>query len=178
MKEFWEFISELVALVAIAWVIWRYVRPRVREIIGNQQETIQKQVEAAGAASERLQVAERKYQEAITEARTEAAKIRDASRADAQRIVEDMREFAQREFDRIKQRGQEELETLRLQVIRELRIRIGELTVTTAAELITQHLSDDRRRSSTVDRLLNDLEAMSAPAPATSKVPATSKGEA
>jgi ATP synthase F0 subunit b len=170
VKVFWEFIVELVALVVIVYVLWRYVRPRISGIIRNQQETIQKQVESAKAARERLQAAELKYQEAIAESRTEAAKIRDASRADAQRIVEEMREHAQREVERIKQRGQEDLETQRLQVIRELRARIGELTVTTATELVTQHLSDDRRRSSTVDRLLDELEAMSATAPA-------SKGE-
>lgn len=165
MKQFWEFLSELVALGVIAYVLWRYVRPRISEIIRNQQDTIQKQVDGAKAASERLKSAELKFQEAIAESRTEAAKIRDASRADAQRIVEEMREHAQREVERIKQRGQEDLETQRLQVIRELRARIGELTVTTASELVTQHLSDDRRRASTVDRLLDELEAMSATEP-------------
>lgn len=162
MKVFWEFISELVALVVIVYVLWRYVRPPVGEIIRKQKETIQKQVDNAKAAHERLQAAELKYGEAIAEARTEAAKIRDASRADAQRIVEEMREHAQREVERIKQRGQDDLETQRLQVIRELRARIGELTVTTATELVTQHLSDNRRRGSSVDRLLDELEAMSA----------------
>lgn len=172
MEQFWEFLAELVAFVAIAYVLWRYVRPRVSEIIRNQQEVIAKQVENAKLASERLKAAELKYGEAITESRTEAAKIRDAARADAQRIVEEMREHAQREVERIKQRGQEDLETQRLVVIRELRARIGELTVTAATELVTQHLSDAGRQASTVDHLLDELEAMSAhTAPA-------SKGEA
>jgi F-type H+-transporting ATPase subunit b len=168
-----EFISELVALVIIGFVIYRYVRPPVSKIIQSQRETIGKQVENAKLAAERLGQADLQYREAIAEARTESAKIRDAARADAQRIVEEMREHAHREVERIKQRGREDLETQRLQVIRELRARIGELTVTTASELITAHLADDRHRSSTVDRLLDELEAMSAPAAATA-----SKGEA
>ena len=162
MKQFWEFVSEVIALVVIVYVLWRYVRPRVSEIIRNQQDTIQKQVDAAKAANERLRSAEEKYREALTEARTEAAKIRDAARADAQRILEELREHAEHELERIRQRGQEDLETQRLQVIRELRLRIGELTVASASELVTQHLADDRNRASTVDRLLDELEAMSA----------------
>ena len=168
-----EFVSELVALVVIVFVLWRYVRPPVRTIIKNQREAIGKQVDNARLAGERLGQAELKYQEAIAEARTESAKIRDAARADAQRIVEEMREHAHREVERIKQRGRDDLETTRLGVIRELRARIGELTVTTASELITAHLADDRHRASTVDRLLDELEAMSAPS-----VASASKGEA
>jgi ATP synthase F0 subunit b len=166
MEQLWEFLAELVAFVAIVYVLWRYVRPRVSEIIRTQQDTIQKQVDAAKAASERLAAADLKYKEALAESRTEAAKIRDAARADAQRIAEEMREHAQREVERIRQRGQEDLETQRLHMIRELRGRIGELTVAGATELITAHLSDDAHRASTVDRLLDELEAMSAPAAA------------
>jgi ATP synthase F0 subunit b len=158
-----EFIGELIAFVVIAYVLWRYVIPPVRTIMRKQQETIHKQVDNAKQAHERLAAAELKLQEAVAEARTEAAKIRDAARADAQRIVEEMRALAEREVERIRQRGQEDLETLRLQVIRELRQRIGQLAVAAATDLVTRHLSDDRRRASTVDRLLDELEAMSAP---------------
>lgn len=157
-----ELIVELIALVVMVYVIWRYVVPPVRTLMRNQQESIRKQVEGAKAAHERLAAAERKLQEAVAESRTEAAKIRDAARADAQRIVEEMREFSEREFERIRQRGRDDLETQRLQVIRELRQRIGEQTVISATELIGRHLADDRNRASTVDRLLDELEAMSA----------------
>ncbi|HEV2779787.1 MAG TPA: F0F1 ATP synthase subunit B [Actinophytocola sp.] len=163
MDVFWETVVEVVALVVIGWVVWRYVRPPVGAIIRNQRETIQKQVEASRAAHERLQTAQRKYEEAIAEARTEAAKIRDTARADGQRIVEEMRAQAEREVERIRQRGQEDLATQRQQVIRELRARIGELTVTSATELVTAHLSEDANRASTVDHFLAELEAMAAP---------------
>lgn len=158
-----EFIAELIAFVVVGFVLWRYVVPPLRKIMRDQQDTVRKQLESAQQAHERLEQAERKYQEALAEARTEAAKIRDQARADAQRIVEELREFAQREVERIRQRGQEDLATQRQQMIRELRIRVGELTVTTATELVTQHLSTQKRRASTVDRFLTGLEAMAAP---------------
>jgi F-type H+-transporting ATPase subunit b len=170
-----EFIVELIALAVMVFVVWRYVVPPARTIMRNQREAIRKQVDNAHAAHERLAVAELKFGEAVAEARTEAAKIRDSARADAQRILEEMREHAEREVERIRQRGRDDLETQRLQVIRELRLRIGELTVSSATELVTQHLSDSANRVSTVDRLLDELEAMSAPEAATA---ATGRGDA
>jgi F-type H+-transporting ATPase subunit b len=157
-----EFIAELIALVVMAWVIWRYVVPPVRKMMRNQQEAIRKQVEDGKRASERLAEAEKKYQDALAEARTEAAKIRDTARADGQRIVEEMRAAAEREVERIRQRGQDDLAAQRQQVVRELRARIGELTVTSASELVHRHLSTDTRRGSTVDRFLDELDAMTA----------------
>ena len=169
-----EWIGEIIALLVVVFVIWRYVVPPVRKIMTNEQQTIGKQVEAAEQASERLAAAEKKYSEALAEARTEAAKIRDTARADGQRIVEEMRAQAEREIERIRQRGQEELATQRAHVVRELRERIGQMSVEAASELVERHLSTDAKRKATVDRFLDELEAMAAPKGAV----AATKGDA
>ena len=158
-----EWIGELIAFLIVLYVLWRYVVPPVRKIMKSQQDAVAKQVDDAQKASERLAAAEKKYSEALAEARTEAAKIRDTARADGQRIVEEMRAQAEREIERIRQRGQEELATQRQAVMRELRERIGRMSVDQAGELVAQHLSTDAKRKATVDRFLDELEAMSAP---------------
>lgn len=158
-----EWIGELAAFIVVVLVIWWKVVPPVRKIMKSQQATVAKQVEDAKTASERLAAAEKKYGDVLAEARTEAAKIRDQARADGQRIVEEMRAQAEREIERIKQRGEEDLANQRQQVVRELRARIGRLSVESASELVAQHLSDDARRTATVDRFLGELEAMAAP---------------
>lgn len=168
------YIGSLVGFLIIVWVAWRRVVPPLRKAVGDRQAAIAKQVEDSKLATERLAAAEKKYRDALAEARTEAAKIRDAARADAQRIVEEMREQAGREVERIKQRGEEDLVTQRQQVIRELRSRIGELTVTLAGELVSEHLSGPGRRAATVDHLLDELEAMAASTPSR----ANDKGDA
>jgi F-type H+-transporting ATPase subunit b len=61
-------------------------------------------------------------------------------------------------------------------VIRELRTRIGELTIGQATELVNERLSDDANQRSTVDRFLDELDAMvSGTAPTTAR---TGRGEA
>lgn len=157
-----EYIAELVGFVVVIVVIWWKVVPPLRTAMNRQRDLIAKQVEEAKVTSEKLAVAERKYRDAIAEARTEAAKIRDAARADAERIVAEVREQADREVARIRQRGEEDLVTQRQQVIRELRGRIGELSVDLAARLVNDHLAAADKRSASVDRLLDELEAMAA----------------
>ena len=158
-----EWIGEFIAFLVVLFVIWRYVVPPVRKIMTDQQETVAKQVEDAEKAGKRLADAEKQYSDALTEARTEAAKIRDTARADGQRIVEEMRAQAEREIERIRQRGEEDLANQRQQVIRELRTRIGQQSAESAGELVAAHLSKDAKRKATVDRFLDELEAMSAP---------------
>jgi F-type H+-transporting ATPase subunit b len=157
-----EYIASLVGFLLIIYFAWRKIVPPVRTMMRARQDAIRQQVEDAKLATERLAAAEKKYRDALAEARTEAAKIRDAARADAQRIVADMRAQAEREVERIRQRGEEDLVAQRQQVIRELRHRIGELSVDMAGELVTEHLTTPANRSATVDRLLSELEAMAA----------------
>ncbi|HKO00025.1 MAG TPA: F0F1 ATP synthase subunit B [Pseudonocardiaceae bacterium] len=160
-----DYIAELVGFAVVVAVIWWKVVPPVRAAMRRQKDAVAQQVADAEQASARLAEAERRYRDALTEARTEAAKIRDAARADAIRIVDEMREQADREVARIRERGEAELVAQRRQVIRELRTRIGELAVDLAGELVTEHLSDPQRRSATVDRLLDELESMAATTP-------------
>jgi F-type H+-transporting ATPase subunit b len=155
-----EYIGSLVGFLLIIYFAWRKIVPPVRKMMTQRQDAIRQQVSDAKLATERLAAAEKKYRDALAEARTEAAKIRDAARADAQRIVTEMRAHAEGEVERIRQRGEEDLVAQRQQVIRELRARIGELTVDLASELVSEHLSSQSSRSATVDRLLDELDAM------------------
>jgi ATP synthase F0 subunit b len=162
MATLLNYLGVLIGFVVIVWVLVRKVYPGVNRMATERQQLVEKQVRDAEEASARLAEAERKYSEALTEARTEAAKIRDGARADAERILAEMREQAQAEVTRIRKRGEEDLATQRQQVIRELRGRIGELSVNLAGELVAEHLSATDRREASVDKLLDELEAMAA----------------
>jgi F-type H+-transporting ATPase subunit b len=153
-------IVELLAFLLILWVLKRYVWPPLQQAMDQRQATIRKQLEDAEEAARKLKAAEERYQSALSEARTEAAKIRDAARADADRLREELREQALAEVARIKQRAEEQLAAERDQVVRELRAEIGGLAVTLAERIIGETLSDDDARRATVDRFLSDLDSM------------------
>lgn len=155
-------IFEVLALVVIiAVIVWK-VRPPVQTAMRKQQDLIAQQIEDSRQAKARLAEAEEKYANALTEARTEAAKVRDTARADAERIVEEMREQANAEVERIKQRGREQMELEQQRMMRELRERVGTLSSQLAERLVQQHLADESNRRATVDSVLDELEGMSA----------------
>ncbi|HEX4361269.1 MAG TPA: F0F1 ATP synthase subunit B, partial [Pseudonocardia sp.] len=128
-------IAELVAFLIILFVLWKYVVPPLSKSLQDRQDMVQKQVEDAEGAARKLKAAEERYDKALAEARTEAAKIRDTARADGERIREELREQATSEVERIRQRGEEQLASQRDQVVRQLRGELGGLAVQLAGQL-------------------------------------------
>ena len=155
-------IAEVVGFLLILYVLWRYVVPPMRKAMNKQQELIREQLAAAEEAEKRLREAQDAYDNAVTEARVDAAKIRDDARADAQAIEEEMRAQAEREVERIRLRGEEQLALQRQQLSRELRTMVGQQAAELAGRMVHAHLEDNANRGKTVDRFLDELDAMSA----------------
>jgi F-type H+-transporting ATPase subunit b len=155
----WTFIAELVAFVLILLILGRYVYPFISKAMHERQEMIKKQVEDAEEAKTKLAEAEKSYQNALNEARTEAAQIRENARAEAQRTVEELRTQAVEEQQRIVQRGEEQLAMQRAAIVRDLRAEIGTLAVELAEKIVDQRLTDEPSVSATVDAFLAGLES-------------------
>ena len=155
-----ELIVELLAFAVVVFVLYRWVRPMLTQLVRDRQDAIQQQVDASEEATRKLDDARQRYESAEVEVRTADARTRDDARADAVRISEELREQADREVERIRQRGQEQLAAQRDQLIRALRSELGGQSMRLAERLVVEQLSDDRRRSVTVDAFLDDLEGM------------------
>lgn len=158
-----SWLGDLVGFGLVVYVLWRYVVPPLRKAMRKQQDAVRVQISEGERAKERLAEAERKYSEAVSEARTEAAMIRDGARVDAQRISEEMSARADQEVERIRQRGEEHLALLHQQVVRELRAEVGRQASELASRIVREHLAAEGKRSETVDRFLDELEGMAEP---------------
>jgi F-type H+-transporting ATPase subunit b len=155
----WTFVAEFIAFLLILAFIARYIAPFVQRTMRERQAMIAKQVSDSEEAQRKLAEAERAYQNALNEARTEAAQIRENARAEAQRTLEDLRSQAQEEQARIVARGEEQLASQRAAIVRELRAEIGTLAVELSEKIVNQRLADDAQVSETVDAFLAGLEA-------------------
>jgi F-type H+-transporting ATPase subunit b len=153
------FIAEFIAFLIILWIIARYILPRLQGPLRARQELIRQQMEDSDDAKRRLAEAEKRYQEALNEARTEAAQIRENARAEAQRTIEELRKQAQEDAARIVQRGEEQLSNQRSAIVRELRGEIGTLAVELSEKIVNQRLADDAQVAATVDAFLAGLES-------------------
>lgn len=156
-------IAELFAFAIVVFVVVRYVVPPVRRAMSAQQKAVARQVEEAEQSREELQAAQSRYDESVEDARTEAAKIRDRSRAEADYISDELAERSEQDVTRIEQRGEDQLSTQRQQAVRGLRREAGQLAVQLAGRIVNEALADEGRRAATVDGFLDELEGMSQP---------------
>src|SRR6476620_9788652 len=168
------FIGQLVGFALIVFIVWRYVVPSVRRMMANQQETGRKQLEDSAEAKKRLAEAEKAHEKAVERAKAEAKQITEEARVDAERIVEQLHAQADAEVERIKVQGAQQVQLLRAQRVRQLRGDLGAEAVRRAGELVRDHVSDADAQSATVDRFIDELDAM-APSEAVIEDRATSR---
>jgi F-type H+-transporting ATPase subunit b len=161
-----ELIIGIITFGIVVFVLMKYAWPRMEATFQVRRDAIEggiKRAEEAQAEAQRLLT---EYRQQLSEARTEAAQIRDNARAEGQRIIEEMRTTAQEESARIVARGEEQLTVQRQQVVRELRGEIGTLATGLAERVVGETLADDPARQRTIDRFLDDLDEMAQSVPA------------
>ena len=157
-----EIIVGTIAFAIVFFVFAKFVAPRFEQVYRARREAIEGGMERAEAAQAEAKAALEQYRAQLAEARSEAAQIRDQARAEGQQIIEELRVQAQAESARIVARGEEQLATARQQIVNELRGQIGTLAVDLAGRVVGESLAEDVRRRGTVDRFLDELDAMAA----------------
>jgi F-type H+-transporting ATPase subunit b len=160
-----EIIIGTIAFAVVVLVLFRFVGPRFEQIFRARREAIEGGIERAESMQAEAEQALQQYRAQLAEARTEAAQIRDHARAEGEQILQELRAQAQEESARIVARGEEQLASSRQQVVNELRTQIGTLAVDLAGRIVGESLAEDARRRGTVDRFLDELEAMAASSP-------------
>ncbi|MDT5343509.1 MAG: F-type H+-transporting ATPase subunit b atpH [Mycobacterium sp.] len=164
------FIGQLVGFAVIVLLVWRYVAPPVRKLMVDRQNAVRKQLEDSKTAADRLAEASRAHSKAKEDAKAEMQRFIEEAQADAKRIAEQLRAQADSEVERIKVQGAKQVELLRAQLVRQLRQEYGAESVRRAGELVRGFVADPAQQSATVDRFLDDLDAM-APSKADVKLP-------
>ena len=168
------FIGQLAGFAVIVWLVVRYVVPPVRRLMTARQETVRQQLKDSAAAADRLKEASQAHSKAVEDAKVEAQQVVEEAQEDAKRIAEQMQAQAGIDAERIKEQGARQVELMRAQLTRQLRLELGHESVRQAGELVRNYVADAAQQSATVDRVLDDLEAM-APAPAEVEYPLLTK---
>ncbi len=154
------FIGQLVGFAAIVFLVWRYVVPPVRGLMATRQNTVREQLADAAAAAERLTEATTAHSKAVEAAQSEAQRVVEEAQTDAARIAEQLQAQAEVEAERIKVQSARQVQLLRTQLTRQLRLELGHESVRQAGELVRNHVADPAQQSATVDRFLDELDAM------------------
>lgn len=140
-------IVELVIILVVLGVVWRFIVPPIQKAMGERHDRIQQQLDDADRANKRFAEADQRYRDALSEARNESAKIRDEARGEGNRIVEEMRESANAEVARIRQQGETQLAEQRDRVVHELRDSVGELSTKLAGRVLGSQMEGPANRA-------------------------------
>jgi len=154
------FIGQLIGFAVVAFLVVRFVVPPVRALMRAQQETVRNQLNESAEAKKRLQEAQTAHQQAVERAKAEAAQVIEEAKTDSERILEQIRAQADAEVERIKQQGAAQVQLQRAQLIRQLRAELGRESVLRAGQIVREVVSDPQERAATVDRFLDELDAM------------------
>lgn len=158
------FIAEIVAFVLILLVLGKWVVPPINKAMTDRQEKIRNQFDELEQAKADAAAAEEKYESQYTEARHEAARIREEAREQGAQIVAEMRQQAHTDADRITAAAHAQIEVERAQAFQQLRAEVGGVATSLAGRIIGESLDDDERQRRTVERFLDDLETSEATA--------------
>ena len=94
------FLVELLAFAILVWIFGKYVIPPINKAMTARQEAIRNEFAELDEAKADARKAEAEYKEQLTNAKHEAARIREEAREQGAQIVQEAREKAQAEADR------------------------------------------------------------------------------
>jgi F-type H+-transporting ATPase subunit b len=137
---------ETIILLVVLYVMWQFVVPPVRKAMADRRDMVQRQADESRKADEKFAGAEQRYREALSEARNEAAKIRDTARAEGQKVLDDLRGRASAEVAQLRTAGDEQLAAQRDQVMGDLEPQVAELSRVLASRIVGENVAAGGRK--------------------------------
>jgi len=154
-----EVLIGAIAFGLLCFVLMKFVFPMMEKTFAARVDAIEGGIKRAEAAQAEANQLLEQYRAQLSEARTEAARIRDEARADAEGIRQDVLAKAREESDRIIAAGREQLAAQRESIVRDLRSEVGELAVDLAGRIVGESLADEARNRGTVERFIAELDS-------------------
>lgn len=154
-----DLIWASVCFIIILIFFWRLVLPRMQKMLDERSAAIEGNIAKADAAQHKAEAMLEDYTAQLSDARSEAAGIREQAREDGKRIVAEHKEQASAEAARITAAAHSQIESERHTASLTLRREVGALAIDLASGVIGESLKDDSKAAAVVDRFLVDLES-------------------
>ncbi|RYV50679.1 F0F1 ATP synthase subunit B [Pengzhenrongella frigida] len=155
----YDMVWSAVVVIPIALLFYKLVLPKFTAVLDERTALIEGGLAKAESVQAEADAALVRYTQELTDARAEAARIREDARIEGAAIVAELRVKAADEAARIHETAQRQIEAERKQVVMSLRSEVGALATELASKIVGEALADEVRQSRVVDRFLDELEA-------------------
>jgi len=157
-----EIVLSLVVFGLLFLAVKKWVVPNFEKTFAERTTAIEGGLAAAETKQAEADAKLTELNRQLSEARHEAARIREDAREQGAAIVAEMREQGQSESARIVEHAHVQIEAERQQAITSLRAEVGSLATALASRIVGESLEDEARQSRVVERFLADLETQDA----------------
>jgi F-type H+-transporting ATPase subunit b len=154
-----EIVLSLVVFGLLYLAVKKWVVPNFEKTFAERTAAIEGGLEAAETKQAEADAKLAQLDQQLSEARHEAARIREEAREQGAAIIAEMRQQAQTEAARIVEHAHTQIEAERQQAVTSLRAEVGTLATSLAGRIVGESLDDEVRQSRVVERFLADLES-------------------
>jgi F-type H+-transporting ATPase subunit b len=159
-----ELITGVIAFFIVFGVLAKILLPRIQTMLEQRTDAIEGGLKRAEDAQAEANQLLDQYRAQLSEARHEAARLREEAKEQGARIKAELREEGEAEKQRLVDSARGQIAADRQQALASLRAEVGALSIELASRIVGESLEDDARQRRTVDRFLAQLEEQSAAA--------------
>jgi F-type H+-transporting ATPase subunit b len=145
----WLFLSQCISFAIVAFLLQRFAYKPIINVLEERRQRIKEGLENAERIKRELAEAETRYQEILTNANTEAQRMIEEARASAGAVAERRTQQAISEAEGIIAKAREATQLEHDRMLSELKREVGRLVIDTTSKVTGKVLtSEDQRRIS------------------------------
>ncbi len=149
-------LGQMITFGIFVWFTMKYVWPPVMQAMDERKKKIADGLEAAERGVHELELAQRKSQELISEAKVQAANLLEQANKRSARMVEDAKNDARAEGERMIVLAREEIDRDLQQAREKLREEVARVAIV-GAEKILQRKIDDAADGDIIEKMIAEI---------------------
>lgn len=151
---FWMTLSFLI----LAFILGKFGWPVIVSSLEKREEKITEALEEADRTREQMKQLQASNEALLKEAKEERDAILAEARKLSQKMYDDAKDKANAESQRILERAKESIHYEEMKAIAEVKNTIAELSLEIAGKVLAQELSDNEKRNSYVNQLVDQIK--------------------
>lgn len=151
------FITTIVLFLVVLWILNKYAWPHILGALKSREEKIRSEIEQAERSRKQAQQALQEYEQALSQARSEAAKILEDAKAEQQKIAQEMRAKTDQEIQAMRESAKRDIESAKRAAISEIYNQMATTATSVASKILQRELRAEDHRD-LVEQSLSELE--------------------
>ena len=155
----YELIIGTIAFFTIFFLLSKFALPNIKKTLEARTESIEGGIAKAEKMQQEASITLAQYRQQLSDARSEAAKIRSAAESERTNLISEARNEAQTVAQTVTQQANAQIEAEKSKAVNELRLDVSKLAIDLASKIVGASLQDDARAKAVIDQFIKDLES-------------------